>query len=536
MEDGLAKVRTALVSVADKTGVVEFCLELEKMGVTLLATGGTYTSLKDAGVHVRSLQDDMNLPQALSGRVKTLHSPLFAAILAKRTPEHLAELKAMNVEPIDMVVVNFYPFEKVAADPSSDDEKVIENIDIGGPSMVRASCKNFRYVTVVPSPSLYTKVVEELKENGGSTTLETRRKLAIEAISITGAYDSAIYSGLWKRFEGSDRLPGKFLLSASKFQDAKYGENPDQKATIYSVDGAKSLAGWEQLAGDTLSFNNYLDIGSAYDILEGFEDTPAAATVKHGNISGFAFAPNIAEAYELAHACDPEADFGGTVILNREVDSETAMLIGKNEGIKDSSVYTEIVIAPSFRTDALDLLKSKQKKKMRIIKATARTTYPYDLKLIQGAVLLQDTVDYRKKLDPSKITIPTKVQPEEATLAKLLAAWEVVRRVPSNGIVVANGKYDEEALTHFWTLGVASFRKRNGAVRIALDNAGEKARGAVCASDGFFPFRDDVDYLGNAGVMATIQPGGSVSDNDVVAAADHYGMTMAMTHTRAFKH
>ncbi len=536
MQDELVAIRNALISVADKSGIVDFAKELSGMGVTILATGGTHTALKDARVPVRSLQDDMNLPQALSGRVKTLHSPLFGAILAKRTPEHLAELKAMKVDPIDMVVVNFYPFEKVASDPTSDEETVIENIDIGGPSMVRASVKNFRYVTVVPSPKLYPSIIAELKANGGSTTLAMRRKLAIEAISTTAAYDSAIYNGLWRRFETAGSLPGRFLLSASKFQDARYGENPDQKATIYSVDGTKNMTNWEQLAGDTLSFNNYLDIGSSYDILEGFEDVPAAATVKHGNISGFAFAPNISEAYELAHACDPEADFGGTVILNREIDRETAMLIGKNEGIKDSSVYTEIVIAPSYQPEAVEILKAKQKKKMRIIRTAGRATYPYDLKLIEGAVLLQDDVDYRNRLDPAKLTIPTKAKAEQATLAKLLAAWEVVRRVHSNGIVIADGRYEEQELTHFWTLGVATFRKRIGAVKIALDNAGPRSKGAVCASDGFFPFTDNIEMLGGAGIRATIQPGGSVSDEAVVAAADRYGMCMAITHARAFKH
>lgn len=536
MADEPVRIRNALISVADKTGVVDFARELNGMGVTLLATGGTHTALKDAHLQVRSLQDDMNLPQALSGRVKTLHSPLFGAILAKRTPEHLAELKAMKVDPIDMVVVNFYPFERVASDPKSDEETVIENIDIGGPSMVRASVKNFRYVTVVPAPKLYSAVVAEMKTNDGATTLATRRRLAMEAVSTTAAYDTAIYNGLWRRFETAGSLPGRFLLSASKFQDAKYGENPDQKATIYSVDGTKNMTNWEQLAGDTLSFNNYLDIGSSYDILEGFDDVPAAATVKHGNISGFAFAPSIAEAYELAHACDPEADFGGTVILNREVDGETAMLIGKNEGVTDSSVYTEIVIAPSYEAEAVEILKSKQKKKMRIIRSTGRSTYPYDLKLIEGAVLLQDEVDYRDKLDQTKLTVPTKAKPEEATMAMLVAAWEVVRRVHSNGIVIADGKYDEQTLTHFWTLGVASFRKRIGAVEIALENAGPRARGTVCASDGFFPFTDNIEALGDAGVRAVIQPGGSVSDEPVVSSADRYGMCMVMTHTRAFKH
>jgi phosphoribosylaminoimidazolecarboxamide formyltransferase/IMP cyclohydrolase len=536
MEDNLVEVKTALISVADKSGLIEFARELATFEITLLATGGTHSALKEAGIPVRSLQDDMNLPQSLSGRVKTLHSPLFGAILAKRTPEHLAELRAMKVDPIDMVVVNFYPFERVVRDKDADDEKVIENIDIGGPSMVRASSKNFEYVTVVPSPRLYGFVVEELRSNSGSTTLAVRRRLAVEAFSVTASYDAAIYNGLWRRLEKDPGLPGKYLLSASKFQDAKYGENPDQRATIYSIDGARGMTGWKQLAGETLSFNNYLDIGSAYDILGGFDGVPAAATVKHGNISGFAFAPTVSEAYSLAHSCDPEADFGGTVVLNREVDLETAMLIGKNEGIKDSSVYTEILIAPSYRQEALERLEKKQKKKIRIIQSAAGSDYPFDLKVLEGAVLLQESVDYRDRLDEGKLTFPTKAQPEEAVRAKLLSAWEVVRRVPSNGIVIADGRYENGLVTHFWTLGVASFRKRNGAVRIALENAGERARGAVCASDGFFPFRDNVDLLGRAGVRAVVQPGGSVSDPDIVAAADEYGIAMGLTHVRAFKH
>ncbi len=535
MDDSLVEVKTALLSVADKTGLVDFARELTAFGITLLATGGTYAALKDAGLPVRSLQDDMNLPQFLSGRVKTLHSPLFGAILAKRTPEHLEELKTMKVDPIDMVVVNFYPFEKAAREPGAGEERLIENIDVGGPSMVRAASKNFEYVTVVPSPAEYGPVSGELRTNEGSVSLATRKRLALEAFYITAAYDATIHEGLRRRFGGEAAFPDRFLLFATKFQDAKYGENPDQRATIYSVDGYRGITGWAQLAGETLSFNNYLDIGSAYDILEGFEGVPAAATVKHGNISGFAFAPTVAEAYSLAHSCDPEADFGGTVILNREVDGETAMLIGKNEGIRDLSVYTEIVIAPGYSPEGLSLLKGKQKKKIRIIQSGTKPDYPYDLKLIEGAVLLQDAVDYRKKLDPSRLTFPTKAQPEEEEKAKLLAAWEVVRRVPSNGIVVAEGKYDGE-LTHFWTLGVASFRKRNGAVRIALENAGGRAKRSVCASDGFFPFRDDIDLLGEAGIRAVIQPGGSVSDPDVIAAADEYGMAMAVTHVRAFKH
>ncbi len=541
---GDVQVKTAILSVADKSGIVEFAKGLLTYGVLLLATGGTYTALKDSGVEVKSLGEAMGLSEALSGRVKTLHSNLFAGILAKREDEgHMRELKAMGVSPIDMVVCNFYPFEKVAGDPSASEETLVENIDIGGPSMVRASTKNQRYVTVVPSPRFYARVLEELSKRGGKVGPELRRSLAVEAFAITASYDAAIYNELRRRFASGEVLPRRFVLSASKFQDARYGENPDQKAAIYSIDGARSMTSWKQLSGDALSFNNYLDIGSAYGILEGFEGSPTAATVKHGQISGLAFAGSVARAYELAHACDPEADFGGTVVVNRQVDIAAARLIGKNEGKnkeegkEDKSVYTEILIAPSFDEDAIRLLESKQKKKIRLIFAGERPDYAYDLKELEGAVLLQEAADYRKKLERAKLTFPTKAKPDEETVQKLLAAWEVVRRVQSNGIVVAGGTIGAaERLEEFWTVGVASFRKRSGAVKIALENAGERARGAVCASDGFFPFRDNVDLLGRAGVSAVIQPGGSISDAEVVRAADEYGIAMAMTHTRAFKH
>ncbi|HUI01529.1 MAG TPA: bifunctional phosphoribosylaminoimidazolecarboxamide formyltransferase/IMP cyclohydrolase [Nitrososphaerales archaeon] len=538
-EPGEVRVRTAVLSVADKSGLVEFAKGLESFGVSLLATGGTFTSLKEGGVKVKSLQDAMGLSEALSGRVKTLHSNLFAGILAKRDdPGHMKELKAMGVTPIDMVVCNFYPFEKVSRDPKATEEAVIENIDIGGPSMVRASTKNHASVTVVPSPRFYDGVLGEMRKKKGSVGIGLRRRMAVEAFAMTASYDSAIYNELWRRFSSKEEpFPGKFLLSATKYQDAKYGENPDQKATIYSIDGSRSMTSWMQLAGDSMSFNNYLDIGSAYDIVEGFEDVAAAATVKHGNISGFAFAPTIARAYELAHRCDPEADFGGTVVVNRKVDVPAARLIGKNDGKDDGSVYTEIVMAPGYDKAALEVLVAKQKKKIRLIQTGERPDYRFDFKELEGAVLLQETTDYRKKLDRAKLTFPTKAKPDEATVRKLLAAWELVRRVRSNGIVVADGKAGRDgALTEFWTLGVATFRKRSGAVRIALDNAGARAKGAVCASDGFFPFRDNVDFLGKAGVEAVIQPGGSISDPEVVEAADEYGMAMAITHTRAFKH
>ena len=518
--------------MSDKSGLADFARVLTSFGVEILATGGTFTALKEAGLEPRSLQDDLHLPSAVSGRVKTLHAPLHAAILAKDTEGHMAELKAMGVKPIDMVVCNFYPFQKMLSGGATE-ETLVENIDIGGPTMVRAASKNFERVTVVPSPKFYPVVVEEMRRLGGETSLELRRRLAKETFSLTASYDIAVAGGLGR---GAKGFPERLLISADKVMDAKYGENPDSKAAMYSVAGWTTMAGWKQLAGDALSFNNFLDIGSAYDIVEGFEGSAAVATVKHGQISGFAFAPTVEEAYTLAHACDPEADFGGTVVANKEIDFSAARKIGKNEGTKDGSVYTEIVIAPGFTQEAIDLLAAKQKKKMRLIEAGQRPDYPYDLKVVEGAILLQDSTDYRVKLDRGKATVPTERKPDGPQLTKLFAAWEVVRRVQSNGIVIADGEFAGGELKKFWTLGVASFRKRNGAVRIALDNAGARAKGAVCASDGFFPFTDSIDELGSAGVSAVIQPGGSVADESVVKAADAHGMAMVLTHTRAFKH
>ena len=533
MPDAVVKVRTAIFSLSDKAGSEEFARKLIEFHVDILATGGTFVILKEAGLAVKSLQEDMKLPTAVSGRVKTLHAPLHAAILAKGSTEHQAELKALGVAPVDMVVCNFYPFRNALRKLGPRDDGIVESIDIGGPTMVRAASKNFERVVVVPSPAHYGAVMEEMTRLEGGTSLEFRRRMAIDAFSITSSYDEAVYNGLRGGLVGG--LPGKLLVAGSKVQDAKYGENPDRKAVIYSIDGWTTMADWKQLAGDTLSFNNYLDVGSAYDIVEGYDD-PAVATVKHGQISGFAFAPTVAEAYSLAHSCDPEADFGGTVVTNRPVGPDAAKLIGKNEGTSDGSVYTEILMAPSFTADALAILMGKQKKKIRLIQTGTRPDFPYDLKVVEGAVLAQESPDYREKLDPAVITVPTKTKPGREHLDKLLAAWEVLRRVQSNGIVVAQGSFEDARLTRCWTLGVASYRKRNGATRIALENAGDRARGAVCASDGFFPFRDSVDLLAEAGVSAVIQPGGSANDPSSIQAADEHGIIMAFTHTRAFKH
>ncbi|MCL5316922.1 MAG: bifunctional phosphoribosylaminoimidazolecarboxamide formyltransferase/IMP cyclohydrolase [Thaumarchaeota archaeon] len=535
MPEEFRKVSTALISVYRKQGLAEFASSLNRLGIKIISTGGTRATIEGAGIPVKRLEEVARFPEMLDGRVKTLQPEILAAILARRIPDHLKQLENFKIEPIDMVVCNFYPFEDTIAKPNVTYEDAIENIDIGGPSMVRAAAKNHESVAVVTSPKLYEPIVEELNRNRGALSGETKRRLAEEAFGLVAAYDIAIYNGL-NKFKGGQGFPDKFYVSATKFQDAKYGENPSQKAAVYKLNGYTSMLDWRQLFGDSRSFNNHLDIGHAYEILEGFDNVAAAATVKHGNISGFAFAPTAAEAYQLAHECDPQADYGGAAVLNRKVDAETAKLIGKNTGVEDKSVYTEIVIAPEYDEEALKILEAKQTKKMRIIEATQSSNYPFDLRFIQGALLVQTPMDYHKKINAQSLEHPTKLRPSEADTAKLLAAWEVVRKVESNGIVIGNGRYENGQLTHFWTLGVGSFRKRNGATKIALDNAGNRAKGAIAASDGFFPFPDSVELLGQAGIKSVIQPGGSIRDEAVIETANRLGIAIAITHERAFKH
>ncbi|MDG6997139.1 MAG: bifunctional phosphoribosylaminoimidazolecarboxamide formyltransferase/IMP cyclohydrolase [Nitrososphaerota archaeon] len=531
------KIRRALLSAFDKTGLVDFATALREHEVDLIATGGTLSALVSAGIPATPLDKIGHFPEMLEGRVKTLQPEIFAGILARKSSEsHMSQIASLGINTIDLVVCNFYAFESTAAKAESGDQELIEMIDIGGPSLVRASAKNFESVCIVPSPKYYNEIALELKSRSGKISFETRRKMALRAFEVVAAYDIAIYNTLHRRFSTA-QFPDSFFLSARGYEVPKYGENPNQKAMIYAVNGASGgIPDWPQLFGETRSYNNHLDVASSFEILEGFEASPAAATVKHGQISGFAYSTTLADAYKLAHACDPEADFGNTTVLNRTVDVETAKLIGRGEESKDDSVYTEIVLAPGYAPEALEILESKQKKKMRLIQTTAATTFPYDVKLMQGLVLVQDAPDYTKKLQASKITVETKTKPSEQDKLILLGLWEIARRVESNAIVIGHGEVVGSELRRLWTLGVGTFRKRNGATKIALDNAGDRARGAYCASDGFFPFPDSVELLGNAGVKAIIQPGGSISDKKVVETSDRYGIPMLFTHERAFKH
>jgi phosphoribosylaminoimidazolecarboxamide formyltransferase/IMP cyclohydrolase len=536
------KIRRALLTTFDKSGLVEFATVLKNHGVHLIATGGTLAALEKVGLGATPLEKIGHFPEMLDGRVKTLQPEIFAGILARKpSSDHLNQITSHGINPIDMVVCNFYAFEAAAAKQGVGDDELIEMIDIGGPSLVRASSKNFESVCIVPSPKYYSLIQRELESKDGSISYSTRREMALNAFEIVANYDVAIYNSLSRRFYPTKEFPDSFFLSARGYEVPKYGENPGQNAMIYAINGTKGgIPDWLQVYGDTRSYNNQLDIGSSFEILEGFENHPAAATVKHGQISGFAFSDDgLADAYSLAHACDPEADFGNTTVLNGEVDARTAQLIGKNDDADsgDSSVYTEIVLAPSYSAEALEILKRKQKKKMRLIKTTKGSTFSYDVKILQGLLLVQDAPNYTKTLDPSKVMVGTTAKPTASDTAIMLGLWEVVRRVESNAIVIGNGEVtSSNELAKMWTLGVGTFRKRNGATRIALENAGERARGAFCASDGFFPFPDSVEMLGEAGIKGIIQPGGSISDKKVIETSNKYSIPMLITHERAFKH
>ena len=535
MTKNLHKIKTALISVSNKYGIEDFCKILESdYNIKIFATGGTYTTLKNSNVNVNKLDDIVQYPEMIDGRVKTLQPEIFAGILAKRIPSHLKQLNTHNIDTIDLIVCNFYPFEKHVLNKNIELKNLIELIDIGGPSLVRAAAKNYEYVTVIPSNNYYDYVIEQLKSYDGCIPLKVRENLAQIAFGIVANYDIAIYNGLHQY--NNILFPNHFFISAKKFDNPKYGENPQQSASIYNLIGYTNMSNWEQLSGDTKSFNNYLDIGHAFEILSGFDSNPTVATVKHGQISGFAFAPDISEAYTLAHNCDPEADFGGIVVLNREVDVNCANLIGKNSNKNDSSVYTEIILAPNYSKEAINILKTKQKKKIKLIKTTNNTNYPFDIRILEGNFLVQEVENYNLKLDSKKVTYPTTNKPNSKVLNLLLTAWEIVRKVESNGIVIGDGKFSNNKLTHFWTYGIGSFRKRNGAIKIALDNSGPRSKNAVVASDGFFPFKDNIDLLGKAGITGVIQPGGSIRDPEIIATANEYNMTMIFTHERAFKH
>lgn len=512
------KVKRALISVSDKTGIVDFAKRLHEMGVEIVSTGGTMKTLKENGIPVMYVSEITGFPEIMDGRVKTLNPYVHGGILAIRdNEEHVKAMQQHGIQGIDLVVVNLYPFRQTVAKPDVTLEDAVENIDIGGPAMIRASAKNFKFVTVIVNPARYEQVLAELADNG-ETTVATRMALAKEAFDHTSSYDAAITQYLSSQL-GEGQFPATLHLIYDKVQDLRYGENPHQQAAFYrdAYGKAEGIANACQLHGKELSFNNIVDLEAAYAIAAEF-DAPAAVIIKHTNPCGAACAPTLSEAYEKAYQADTVSAFGGIIGLNQCVDRETAEKI--------SSLFVEAVIAPAYSNEALDIL--QQKKNIRLLSADLPRAGQarYDIKKISGGILIQESDTY----DPERncIQVVTKRQPTEAEWQEMLFAWKVVKHVKSNAIVVSAAGQ---------TSGVgAGQMNRVGSAAIALKQAGEKARGGVMASDAFFPFGDTVEAAAEAGITAIIQPGGSVRDEESIAMADRHGIAMVFTGARHFKH
>ncbi len=519
---GEVRVRRALLSVSEKAGIVEFARELAELGVEIVSTGGTARELQRAGVEVRSIEDFTGFPEIMDGRVKTLHPRLYAGLLARRDDEgHLAAAEEQAIEQVDLVCVNLYPFEQTVARGDASEEEVIENIDIGGPTMIRAAAKNHPFAAVVVDPADYEPIIGELRASSGSLSLQTRRRLAARAFACTARYDAAI--SRWFQARTSDGLPGYWSSAYEKVADLRYGENPHQRGAFYAEAGASThlLAGVEQLHGKELSFNNLLDLSAARELVEGFGG-PACAIVKHNNPCGCALAETITAAYERAFACDPLSAYGGVIALNRPVDRATAERL--------SEQFIEVLLAPGYEADAFALLEEKKNVRLLRLSDWPSPSRELDSKPVIGGLLVQDRDTVAEGRE--RMSVLTQGAPEESQWADLLFAWEICRHVRSNAIVIVKDRA---------TIGIgAGQMSRVDAVRIAVEKAHafqpEQLAGAVLASDAFFPFPDGPQLAIDAGVTAIIQPGGSVRDEEVVAAADAAGAAMVATGVRHFRH
>lgn len=546
----LVKIKRALISLSDKTGAVEFAKELSELGIELISTGGTAKSLRDAGLTVTDVSAVTGFPEMMDGRVKTLHPKIHGAFLALRdNDEHLASMKEHAIEPIDLVVINLYPFEATVAKEGVSLEEAVENIDIGGPAMIRSASKNWRSVAVVTDPRLYEGVVDELQSNDGSLSLQTRQRLAALAYTRTASYDLAISSYLSQQLSGEDLdfleplnpLSGYFyidpddddneeestsegfpehdLVYLKKVSDLRYGENPHQKAALYSTEETGGIAHAEQLHGKEMSFNNYVDAEAAWNLVNDFEQT-AVAIIKHTNPSGVGVGSTNLEAYRRALSTDPVSAFGGIVAFNRAVDADVAKAV--------IDVFSEVIVAPAYDDNALEIFASK--KNLRVLRVDPSTeSKPIEYKQISGGFLVQDQDLHSVSAEELKIV--SDLNPTDEQFAAMMLAWQVCKHVKSNAIVIANGSQ---------TLGVGSGQmNRVDSVRIAAMRAERfelPIKGAALASDAFFPFRDNVDEAAKMGIGAIIQPGGSIKDDESIAAANEHGIVMAFTGIRHFKH
>ena len=526
---GEARVRRALLSVSDKTGLVDFARGLSELGVELVSTGGTAETLREAGVEVRAIEDFTGFPEMMDGRVKTLHPRLYAGLLALRDEDsHLEAAAEHGIEPVDLVCVNLYPFEATRARANATDEEMIENIDIGGPTMIRAAAKNSAYAAVVVDPADYAEVLEELVSAEGRLSLKTRTLLAARAFALTARYDAAISRWFSTRMYGdppTHELPPSRREAYEKVLDLRYGENPHQRAAFYARVGAPAhlLEGVTQLHGKELSFNNLLDLSSARELVEEFE-RPACAIVKHNNPCGCALGETIESAYTRAFACDPVSAYGGVIALNRPVDRACAERLAEQ--------FIEVLLAPVYDPAALEILTAKKNVRLLELPTWPPKGHEAESKPVIGGELVQTRdliTETRADMRPMGRSAP---EPTEAQWEDLLFAWTVCRHVRSNAIVIAKGTA---------TIGIgAGQTSRVDAVRLAVEKAKaaqpDLLAGSAMASDAFFPFADGPEVAIEAGVGAIVQPGGSVRDEEVVAAADTAGVAMIATGIRHFRH
>jgi len=517
----MSRIQRALLSVTDKTGLVDFARVLSALGIELISTGGTAKLLRDSGIAVKDISELTGFPEMLDGRVKTLHPKVHGGILHRRgDPKHVAAVQEHGIQPIDMVVVNLYAFEKTAAKPGVAFEELIENIDIGGPSMIRSAAKNFHDVAIVTSPSDYAGIASELERGGGGLSTETKWRLAQKAFATTAAYDSAIASTLEQisleklQEEQASAFPNTLRFSFQKTIDLRYGENPHQKAAMYSDGSGVGVANAHQHQGKELSYNNIVDLQAAWDLAQEFEE-PVVAIIKHTNPCGTATGKTLAEAYKRALECDPVSAFGGVIGVNRPIDAEAAEEMHK--------LFLEVIAAPGF--DDAAKVKFASKKNLRLVEVKA-ANQKWVLKNVSGGMLVQDA-DTRA-LQDTDLKVVTKRPPTPEETRALLFAWKVCKHVKSNAIVYARDGQ---------TVGVgAGQMSRVDSAKIGAMKAQLPLKGTVAASDAFFPFPDGVEEIAKAGATAIIQPGGSQRDPEVIEAADRLGLAMLFTGVRHFRH
>ena len=517
-------IKRAILSVSDKTGIVELARRLHDKGVTLLSTGGTMKAIAAAGIPVTGVSDVTGFPECLDGRVKTLHPMIHAGLLAIRSnEEHMAQIRELGVEPIDMVIINLYPFRQTIEKPGVTFEDAIENIDIGGPTMLRAAAKNAQDVVVVIDPADYDRVMDEFEQTG-DVSLKTKRYLQYKVFEHTAQYDAMIQQYLRAQLEDAEafEFPKNLTVTFEKVQDMRYGENPHQKAAFYRdlTDIAGTLPAAKQLHGKELSYNNINDTNGALELLREF-DTTAVVAVKHGNPCGVGVADEVAEAYRLAYEADPVSVFGGIVVTNATVDAATAEQMSK--------IFLEIIVAPRFTDEALAILTKKKNLRLLELDTTIRA-YPKAervMRKVAGGLLVQE-IDDKLLPEDGELRVVTEKAPTAEQMKDLMLAWRIVKHAKSNAIAIARDNQ---------SLGIGPGQvNRIWSTQMAIERSGERVKGAALASDAFFPFDDCVKACAEAGIACIIQPGGSVRDQDSIDACNKYGIAMVFTGMRHFKH